>query len=370
MRLLEITNDFPPQIGGIENYTYSLVSRWPGEAVVLTRQTPGSDAFDARVSLDVVRMGGRTLLPLPGLFRRARDLIRSRGIDAVHFSGPFPLPLIGPRLLRETGVPYSVSVHGGEFVLTSTIPVARTLMRRALSGAAVVLAESQLAAAHARAFLGAAAPVEHVPAGVDLGRFDKDVASAVVFEAGARVVLFAGRLIERKGAANLIRALPRILERHPSARLLIAGDGPGRTKLEQLARAVAADRVTFAGPVTWEGMPSYFATADIFAMPTRTRFGGLETEGLPLVLLEAAAAMVPIVAGDAGSVRDFVAPEGTGLLIDGADPRSIADAINRLLDDPEAAVAMGKRARELVENEFTWDAVAARFVKAIEKHAR
>lgn len=368
MRLLEITNDFPPQIGGIENYTYSLVSRWPGEAVVLTRRTPGSDTFDPGLPFEVVRMGARTLLPLPALFRRARDLVRDRGIDAVHFSGPFPLPLIGPRLLRETGVPYAVSVHGGEFVLTSTIPVVRTLMRRALSGAAVMLAESQLAAAHARAFLGETAAIEHVPAGVDPSRFDDNPGPAIAFEAGAKVILFAGRLIERKGAANLIRALPRILERHPSAHLLIAGGGPDRLKLEKIAGAVAAGRVTFAGPVAWDEMPRYFAAADVFAMPTRTRFRGLETEGLPLVLLEAAAATLPIVAGDAGSVRDFIEDETTGLLIEGADPGEIAAAINRLLDDPEEAAAMGKRARMLVESDFTWDAVAARFVEAIRKH--
>ncbi|MGH9266946.1 MAG: glycosyltransferase, partial [Acidimicrobiales bacterium] len=133
MRLLEITNDFPPVLGGIENFTFSLVARWnPDDVVVLTRAVPGSRSFDRTLPFEVRREPAGTLLPTPGLLRRASEIVRARSIDIVHFAAPLPLALLGPRIRRARGIPYAVSLHGGEFVFPASLPLGRQLLRRAL----------------------------------------------------------------------------------------------------------------------------------------------------------------------------------------------------------------------------------------------
>lgn len=359
MRLLIITNDFPPAVGGIENYTFSLASRWShSEVVVLTRWMPGCRAFDAAVPFDIVREPVGTLIPSPGLLGRARSIVRSHSVDVIHFPSSLPLGLMAGRL----GTPYAVSVHGGEFLLASRLPVARQALKTVCSRACVILPESSFAEGLVKAMLGEDRPVERVTCGVDPARYSPSVGR----QAGETIVSVS-RLIPRKGQATLIRALPALLRSHPSARLSIVGGGPYLPKLQKLAASLGVlGSVNFEGPQPWEKTAGYLAGADIFALPTRTRFGGTETEGLPLVLLEAAASALPLVAGNVGGIPDAVRPGETGLLVDGSSPEETGAALESLLDDPAAAAQMGARARQMVLEEFTWDRVAREYRAALE----
>lgn len=371
MRLLAITNDFPPVLGGIEHYAYSLVRRWnPAEVAVLTRLVPGAAAFDRRLDFEVHRHPVRTLLPGRDLLRTARRIVEEHSIEVVHFFAPLPLPLLGPRLRSSHGIPYAVSVHGGEFVLPASLPVARALLRRGLRSAAVLLCESTFVRERVRRFFRDGPPTVYVPAGVDPDRFSRKEAPVFAPPEGGPVILSVSRLVARKGPATLVRSLPHVLKRHPHAHLVVVGGGPDRRRLERLASTLGVRAaVTFAGPQEWSEVPRFYAAAAIFALPTRERFGGLETEGLPLVYLEAAAAGLPSVAGRAGGVSDAVIDGETGYLVDGRSPEDTAEALLRLLDDPERAREMGERARRRVLEQFTWDEVFERFRHALEHHA-
>lgn len=359
MKLLAVTNDFPPVVGGIENYVFSLLSRWkPDDLVVLTRNPPKAAEFDTSLSFETVRLPVKTLLPTPKVLRRARELIRSRQIDAVYFSSPLPMPLLGPHLR----LPYSVSVHGGEFVLASSVPVLRTLLRYGAGRASVLLCESNFVRERVRGFFGESVVTAFVPGGVDPSRFQPS-------ESGppSPVILSVSRLIARKGPATLIRAMPRVLRSHPSARLVIVGGGPDQSMLKELGRREGiANSVIFAGPVPWKEISSYYASATIFALPTRERFGGLESEGIPLVFVEAAASGLPAIAGNAGGVRDVVIDGETGILVDGSDEAQVASAIIQLLDDPDRCKQMGITARERAIREFSWDHIFEQFRAALE----
>ncbi len=165
--------------------------------------------------------------------------------------------------------------------------------------------------------------------------------------------------------------MPGVLEAHPAARAVLVGGGPSRyvRRLKQMARSIGDGRsVTFAGPQPWSRVPSWYASGDVFAMPTRDRFGGLETEGFGMVYLEAAACGVPAVGGLAGGTHDAVIEGETGHLVDGGDPGAVAAAINRLFDDPVKLRTMGESARARVEEHFTWDAVSAKLRRAIQTH--
>jgi phosphatidylinositol alpha-1,6-mannosyltransferase len=362
MRLLVITNDFPPNPGGIENYIYSLVRRWPAaDVVVVTRRMPGSEEFDASQDFEVLREPVDTLLPKPNLVRRMIALAADRGIDLVHFPSALPLGLMGQGL----GRPYAVSVHGGEFVLASRIPGARTALKAVCGRAAVLLPESSFAESLVKKLLGPGVNVARVTCGVDAGRYGS--AQPVDLGVDGPVVVSVSRLVPRKGGRTLIRAFPEVLRSHPEAHLLIVGGGPDLERLRKMTDEAGLQRsVTLAGPQPWDLIPSYLAAADIFALPTRTRFLGTETEGLPLVYVEAAAAGLPLIGADVGGVGDAVRPGETGLMVDGSDAGQTAGAIIRLLDDPEESRRLGANAREMVLREFSWYSVYAVYRRALE----
>jgi phosphatidylinositol alpha-1,6-mannosyltransferase len=164
----------------------------------------------------------------------------------------------------------------------------------------------------------------------------------------------------RKGQDVLIRALPAVQTRVPDAALLLVGGGPARGSLQRLASSKGvAGSVVFTGSVSWSALPAYYGAGDVFAMPCRSRMGGLDVEGLGIVFLEAAACGLPVIAGDSGGAPDAVADGATGQLVDGRSVPKVAEAVADLLSDPDRAEAMGARGREWVQREWSWDATAA-----------
>lgn len=368
MRLLLVTNDFPPTLGGIENFMLSVATRWRGgEITVLTRPTPGCSAYDESLGIEVLRepVGA---LPAPRLARRVMEIARSRDIDGIHFASPLPFILIGPEVRRRLGIPFSVSLHGGDFLFPASVPGGSFLLRRALNQAAVLLPNSTYTDEKVRAFLGEEAVTEILTPGVDTERFHPQAPRPASLP-DAPLIVSVCRLVSRKGPATIIRAMPRILRRHPQVRAVIVGDGPDAGRLRRLAQSAGcAHAVIFTGPVPWDEVPGYYAAARLFAHPTRERFGGIETEGFGMVYLEAAAAGRPAVAGDAGGVRDAVVDRETGYIVSGDRPYGMAEAAVALIEDPARADAMGAAARARVEERFTWDQVGTRFGQLLAKH--
>ena len=169
-------------------------------------------------------------------------------------------------------------------------------------------------------------------------------------------------MVARKGQDVLVRALPEIRRRVPGAALLIVGDGPHLPAVRRLAsRLGLAGHVVLAGRVPGAQLPSYYAAGDVFCMPSRTRLGGLEPEGLGICYLEAAATGLPVVAGDSGGAPDAVLEGETGYVVDGRDVGAVADRCARLLADRDLARRLGQRGRAWVAERWRWDDQAARF---------
>jgi len=149
--------------------------------------------------------------------------------------------------------------------------------------------------------------------------------------------------------------------------VLVAGAGPDRPRLERIARRTGAP-VRFVGRVDDADMPALYGCVDVYAMVCRgNRWGGLEQEGFGIVFLEAAAAGVPQIAGRSGGSHEAVVDGATGLVVDRpTDQVAVAAALTRVLDDPCAAHAMGRRARDRVVDEFTYDVLAARLAAALD----
>src|SRR3954469_3645418 len=358
---LLVTNDFPPRIGGIQRTLEALWRELPADRVgVFCPDWDDAVAYDAAAPFRVFRQPERFLWPTRRVADRIEAAAREMDAEVVLFGAAYPLALAGPRLAAR-GLPYVVAAHGFEYWL-SLAPGTHSLMRRATGSAThVAVMCSAFIARTVRTAVPAQVPVTVLYPGADIERFRPDLAtddirSALGLGEGPLVVCVS-RLVKRKGQDRLIDALPSVRERVPGARLLIVGRGPDDERLRGRA-APLGDAVVFAGQVPEDELPRYYAVGDVFAMPCRTRLGGLEVEGWGNVFIEAAACGRPVVVGDSGGARESLVDGETGILVDGKDTEAVADAVATLLADPARAAAMGTAGRERVLRDHTWPRIA------------
>jgi phosphatidylinositol alpha-1,6-mannosyltransferase len=178
----------------------------------------------------------------------------------------------------------------------------------------------------------------------------------------APVVVCVSRLVPRKGQDVLVAGWPRVLARNPDARLLLVGSGPAEASLRRAVAERGLERsVVLTGSVPVGDLPAHYAAGDVFAMPCRTRRGGLDVEGLGMVFLEAAACGLPVVAGTSGGAPETVREGVTGHVVDPRSPAAVATVLGDLLADPERARRMGEAGRAWVEQRWSWTTIAAGF---------
>ena len=369
-KVLIVSNDFPPRRGGIQSFVHALASRMPaGSAVVYAPRWEGAAEFDARQPFPVIRLPTSLMLPVPSVARRATRILAEHGCDTVLFGAAAPLGLLAPSL-RRAGAGRIVAITHGHEAGWAALPGARSLLRRIGDETDVVtyLGEYfRVRLARALSAQAAARMVRLAP-GVDNASFRPGAGGDVVRERlglGERpVVVCVSRMVPRKGQDTLIRAWPQVLAvARGGPALLLVGDGPYRAKLGRLAqRAGVADSVVFTGPVPAADLPAYYDAGDVFAMPCRTRRGGLDVEGLGIVYLEASASGLPVVGGDSGGAPDAILAGETGYVVPGRDVAAVADRITGLLADPAGARAMGEKGAAWVDREWRWELVADRFM--------
>ncbi|MFG1701729.1 glycosyltransferase family 4 protein [Nonomuraea sp. M3C6] len=351
-----VTNDFPPRPGGIQSFVHGLALRTPGVAVYAPAW-PGCAEFDRRQPYRIVRHPTRLMLPTPAVARRAAGLVAEHCADTVVFGAAAPLGLLAPRLRRAGARRVVMLTHGHEASWAGA-PGFRAALRRIGEHADVVTYLGEYTRARLAAAISPGKLVRLAP-GVDVTQFHPEARKAELGLGGRPVVACVSRLVPRKGQDQLIRAWPQVLRSVPEAVLLLVGGGPYRATLERLA--AGQESIRFTGTVPAAALPGYYAAADVFAMPCRTRWKGVDVEGLGIVFLEASATGLPVVAGSSGGAPDAVRPGETGLVVDGEDVAEIAQAIVELLSDPDKARKMGAGGRDWIAREWSWDQVAARF---------
>jgi phosphatidylinositol alpha-1,6-mannosyltransferase len=361
--VLVVTNDFPPVLGGIETFAACLTSRLPSP-VVLTRCVPGSREADAGLPFPVVRHPVPVLLPTPRLAGEVADLVRRHRPQAVWFPSSAPLALLAGAARAAGARTIVASTHGHEVWWCATPPTAVAIRRIARSVDAVTYVSD-----HVRQCLAAAwprrggAPLVRVAPGVEATSFAPDPRDRDLVRTRLRlhgpVVLAVSRLVRRKGVDILLAAWPDVRRVHRGAHLLVVGDGPDRRRVARSARRIG-EGVTLVGAVRSADMPAYYAAADVFALPVRSRWHGLEPEALGICFLEAAAAGLPVVVGSSGGTAETLVDGRTGRLVDGRDPSAVARAVTALLSEPETARTWGQRGRERVVAEWTWEVSAGR----------
>ena len=359
-KILLVTNDLGPRAGGIESFVLSLVERVPkGCLIIYTSTQKGSAPFDAqlleRFGAVVIRDRAKILLPTPRVNHRAVKILKQYQIKTVWFGAAAPLALMAKQL-RTSGATNIVALSHGHEIWWAKIPILKQLLRKIIKDVDHLGYLGQFTKSEIVKASNQIDKFVQIAPGIDTDHFMPKSARADLIKKyrleDRRVIVSVGRLVHRKGQDKLIESLPKILQSFPDAVLLLVGEGPIKQMLKNTAKQLGAtNQVIFAGRVQHIDLPDYICLGEVFAMPVRSRFAGLEVEGLGIVYLEASACGLPVIVGNSGGATDAVIDGVTGLLVDGSDTDQIADVVCKLLTDQSRAKAMGLAGRGwVIEN--------------------
>lgn len=289
-------------------------------------------------------------------------IIRQQRPVAVHAHWIIPCGIIGALSKWFAAEPFHlvITAHGADVHAFNRRPVI-SLKRWALRSADVVATVSRAMRDRIATITPAADRLVVAPMGVDLqSRFFPPAAPASRCR-----LLFAGRLVEKKGLTDLLDAVALLRPTFPDLDLVIIGDGPLAQALkEKTERLQLNDTVRFLGSVPNDAVPDIMRTSQLAVFPFKTARGGDE-EGLGLVVVEAMGCGVPVVVGAVPAVLDVVEHERNGLLVPSDDPTALAQAIMRLLTDRQFAERLSTQARQDVIGRFDWQSVADTYARLL-----
>ena len=346
--------------GGVTSHVAHLADQFRARGHEVHIIAPSSDEEAEPVrEPNVHRIGRVVSIPANGSVARitlslraylqTKRLLQAEQYDLIHLHEPM-MPALPLTVLR-----HSQSVNVGTFHAFRNTPLTyfygKPILRpffRKLQGH-IAVSEAALE------FVGEYFPADYriIPNGIDFERFHRRYPRLDGLAESRPTVLFVGRLEKRKGLRFLLRAWPEVLRRHPEARLVVVGRGRPLEGYRRFAarQGWSPEDVVFAGYVSDEDLPRYYQAADVFCAPNT----GQESFGI--VLLEAMAAAVPIVAADIPGYRDVVTHEREGLLVETKNTGALADAICRLLANPSLRASM-REAGPHKARRYDWPRVA------------
>ena len=368
---LFITNDFGPRAGGIETFVHGLIERLPkGSVIVYTSAQANAQKFDAEwlrnYGVEVIRDRSKILLPTPRVIKACQKLISNRKLSKVAFGAAAPLAMMA-RAMRSAGAQKVVALtHGHEVWWAKVLPFSFAIRYMGKNIDVITYLGDYTRGEISKALSEAdASKLVQIAPGIDVDHFVPTDSSNLRAELGLTdksVIISVGRLVHRKGQDKLIAALPAIKSAVPNVQLVLVGVGPHQDYLEKLAlKLKVSDCVTFIGRINYAELPKYICLGDIFAMPSRSRFFGLEVEGLGIVYLEASACGLPVVGGKSGGAPDAVLVGETGVVVDGTNSSEIAEACIDLLNNPELCALMGANGRSWIIENWRWEIWASRY---------
>jgi phosphatidylinositol alpha-1,6-mannosyltransferase len=372
MRLL-ITEDFPPKEGGLQTWAFQLarnLHQLGGPITVLARRaTPQNRKFDRQQPFTIWRMGGRdwnSYRDIYVAYYLAKFLL-TQGTRPIVYATHWKVGLVPALLSPLLGLKVIIGAHGRE-ILKEKRRSRQRLIRRAFCCAHRGLAVSQYTR---QILIRLGVPQEKVavvPNGVDVEVFRPRSRSSSLMKRyglqGKKVIFTLARMVARKGQDQVIRALPRVIQKIPTAVYLVAGQGPEEPRLRVLARSLGMqDRVIFVGYVPGDKLVDHYNLADVYIMASREIGKEGDVEGFGITFLEAGACGLPVVGGRSGGIPDAILNEQTGLLVDPGDQDQIASALVRILADESYASRLGHGGRKRVVETLQWRHMAERCLR-------
>jgi len=375
---LFVTQDYPPDRGGMARRHVELVRRFSNETEsmdVSTVMLDGAEEFDRGEKYSIYRQ--------PFHFREANRFTNQiqwsrwlvnharRNIDVIHCGNirPAGYPVLWAKM--RLGIPYIVYVNGGDLLRelqkTDRSRLKKSMANRILGGASGIAATSEWVADLTRKVMDQVGvvhqpPIEALALGTDPEAFAPSRDTGRLRRKWAigddPVVLTVARLIPHKGQDVVIRALARLRSAFPNLRYVIVGEGVDEHRLRACARELHVEsNVIFAGALPDSDLPEAYATATIYAGPSRID-NVINAEGFGISFLEASASGLPVVAGDSGGVRSAVRDGETGIVLSPLDADQWANTLAELLQSESKRRSLGDAGRRAVESFYNWDRVA------------
>ncbi len=379
MNIALAPNSFTPFTGGVSVFTRQLAQAFMARGhrvlVVTSGLAQGHASVEVIDGAEVQRMYFVVPSPLVwrqpeegllqfmrhcrGDLRRLRRLLAQRRVEVVNIQSltgsVFPYLLLG-----STDCRLVLTFQGNEFfrLKPGHERVRRSLLRYAIRRAdQVVVVSANLAAEVARLWPPAADKTLEIPNGVPVAEFGGPSRPP----GSAPYILSLARLNLLKGHDVLLQAFRTVADRVPQVRLLIAGDGPERVRLRAVCLALGLkDRVTFVGEADRTRVRELLAGCELLVLSSWS-------EGLPIVALEAMASGKAVIGTEVGGIPEIVADGDTGLLVPPGDTDALSKAILRLLDDPEARGAMGRRGLAQVKSRYDFAQTVDRYLEVYGK---
>lgn len=371
MKIVMLSPYFYPHTGGTEKYVRDLSTaliQEGHEVTVITNNLPKEKNAPAAETLPegikVIRLDAVDLFSyLPTSFGQF-NLKMLDGFDIVHVHVPaFSfLRSVAGRIKQPLVVTYHCDVTVSEKYFGVPVPA---WMVPVFEGSNNVYARALLAKADAvynttETYAQTSPVMKHVPHRVfPIGIFSKNIddiqkkLNLTPDKKNPKQILFLGRLAGNKGCDYLVKAMPKVLEKFPDTKLIICGDGEEKAHILDLVTQFGiGPSITFLGTATFDKLVELYYTSIAYIFPSINRL-----EAFGIVQLEAMANYTAVVASDIPGPNAVMDVNQSGLLVPKQDPEALANAIIKILNDPEKAKAMGKRGRELVETKYNWKTI-------------
>ncbi len=345
--------------GGVTAHVSQLareLGRSGHEVQVLAPHTPSRECQDADL---LVPLGRSVPLPSGGsiarvslswwLYPKVRELLKREQFDIVHLHEPMApiLPLCVLEFSNSVNIGTFHASYARQHLYRFTSPITKRWQARLNGSIAVSPA--------ARRYVNNTFPGDYeiIPNGIDFDHFSTKAVPYPKYQDGKLNILFVGRLEKRKGLRYLLEAYGNLKWENPNIRLIVVGPGNPDKESYRILSSHNLQDVEFVGRVSYDDLPRYYASADIFCSPAT----GAESFGI--VLLEAMAAGKPVIASDIEGFRGVMTHGEQGLLVPKKDGDALADALSTLANDPELRLKLGAQGNKTAED-YRWEVVAGR----------
>jgi glycosyltransferase involved in cell wall biosynthesis len=364
LKIALFTEWFFPVRGGVSSHVYGLakeLARRKHDVKVFTKRR------SRRASAETAEYRGiavRTLSPsipinfpvIPPSGGQMREVFSKGDFDIVHSHHAFtPTPLLALWQAHSAGIPsvltnHSIPARGYDGVIGDILSSALYPIRQYLNMADHIVAVSR-AAADFMSLLVDYVPISVIANGVDCELF-KPLPS--IDRTGKRI-LYVSRLVNRKGPHVLIRAFKKVLASVPDAELVIVGEGYLKPVLEMMTYDLGlSESVRFLGDVGSEMLTQTYSSSDVFVLPS------LHAESFGMVLLEAMASEVPVIASRTGGVPEVVSDGKEGILVKPGDETELSEALMRLLTNENERSEMGRAGRKKALRDYDWKVIGGK----------
>ncbi len=352
MKTLLITNDWKPKKGGISTYLCNFVDNFPEETLIYgPNWIEGKSTFPSSSNF---------ILPTKKTIDEITQIVEEKEVDNILMGSSNPQFLMVP-FLTKLNIPISMIAHGAEFNVIRFIPVLGKIMSKSMDMLEQIYTISYFSlnkleklTSSKVLYIGAGTPtVESTP--------------TKEFKEGERVVVgVSSRFVVRKRIEWVLEACSDLVEEGYILELHIYGHGRLESKLRKLSDLFSVKTSFFPSSEENDSIEDFYSNIDIFAMPSHSRFFGLEYEGLGLVYLEAASYGIPVITGSSGGSPETIIPGKTGFVAD--TKNHLYDAIKYFLDNPTSINEFGSEGKIFISNNFSWENVISKYRNTLGAH--